>query len=166
MAQPWSYVPPVSLWPRVSFQALPAALPPCTPQLGCSRPDPAPAWGRLLFTFKPVWWLLRGGDVVGWRLAGLCRGLGMSRELGSCPGTILLCCQPLVQIWDNSGSTLCHLRAGCGASLGQQRGQDPCHSPCRDSPCRVAGGDRSHCSAPSEISPCTSSFIRAAGSPR
>lgn len=57
-------VPPaLPPWPLVFCEALPAAL---------SRPM-LPIWAiptwirllageRLLFTFKPVWWLLRGGD--------------------------------------------------------------------------------------------------------
>lgn len=157
--------------PSVSFQALPAALSlparGSAPQLGCSRLDPAPGWGRLLFTFKPVWWLLPGrgrawgGDVVGWRLSGLLQGPGMrhSRALGwSCPGTPSGVQPARSGITQGAGDTLCHLRVGCRASSEVRARCTTPYAPVMTA--AVAGGDWSHGSTLSRISPCSSSLAR------
>lgn len=136
------------LRPRVSLQALPAAL--SLPALpiwdvparirllpGESCYLPSNLFGGFSGDGTSAGWG-RGGMEALWAVAGA--GNEAQPGIGAVPprDPLWSAASPSLKsgITQGAGDTLCHLRAGSGASVGQQRGQGPLHNPvcsCHDS---------------------------------
>lgn len=105
-----------------------------------------------------------GGIEARWAAAGAGNeaqpGIGVVQPRD--PSGLLPAPCPRSGITQGAGDTLCHLRAAVGQVWDSREVRAHCTTPCAPvMTAAMAGGDRSHSSAPSEISPCTSSFTRA-----